>query len=483
VTRVRRLPILLLVGALLVAAVVFRDRDDASDDGTAGAATTAEAGLPPADALSASWFCAEGTSAPDGRAAETIVISSVADRAITATVTVMPGGDAAPVSSPVEVPARQEVRVDVADILETPEPGVVVEVVGGQAAVAHEIRGQSDVAAEPCARRAATDWYFAAGTTVRGTQQFLALFDPFGDDAIVDVSFLTDTGVQEPAGLQGLVVPRRSRVSVPVHDFVQRQQVVAIHVHARSGRVVAERSMTFDGTTPDEAPARQGIALALGATRPERTWSLPFGTTDDGGVALVGVANFGPVASNVEVEVILPGDETLSPVSVPVPARAVVTVDVSERVPAGTRFTVRALARTVEGHEAPLVVEILQWWAESSSSTAVASSVGSSGAARRWVVPVPRDAADGAVAVLNPGSEPVTAELLVYDDGDEPPSAPAAAIPPGRFATFALGSLDGGPRVVVVSADHPVVAGLTLVGGAGGSMMTSVPDFSSGEPA
>ncbi len=482
-TRVRRLPILLLVGALLVAAVVFRDRSDTTDERTAGAAVTAEAGLPPADALSASWFCAEGTSIPDGRATETIVITSVADRAVTATVTVMPGGDAAPVSSTVDVAAREEVRVDVADVLEAAEPGVVVEVVGGQAAVAHEIRGQDDVASEPCARRAATDWYFAAGTTVRGAEQFLALFDPFGDDAIVDVSFLTDTGVQEPDALQGLVVPRRSRVAVPVHDHVQRQQVVAIHVHARSGRVVAERSTTFDGTTPEEAPARKGISLALGATHPERTWSLPFGTTEDGGAALVGVANFGSVASNVEVEVILPGDTALGPESVPVPARSVVTVDVSERVPEGSPFAVRALARTVEGHEAPLVVEALQWWPDSSSSTAVAGSLGATSAARRWVVPLPAAEADAVVTVLNPGSEPVTAELLVYDDGDEPRSAPAAAVAPGRFATFSLGSLEGAPRVVVVSADRAVVAGLTVVGAAGGSVMTSVPDYSSGEPA
>ena len=480
--RVRRTPILLLVGLLLVAAVVFRDRDDTTSSGSAGAATTADAGLPPADALSASWFCAEGTSIPDGRAAETIVISSIADREIAATVTVMPGGEGAPVSSTVEIPARREVRVDVADVLEAPEPGVVVEVVGGQAAVAHEIRGQGDVASEPCARRAATDWYFAGGTTVRGTQQFLALFDPFGDDAIVDVSFVTDTGVLEPAQVQGLVVARRSRLSVPVHDLVPRQGLVAVHVHARTGRIVAERSMAFDGTEPEDAPTRTGIALTLGANSPARSWSLPFGTTDDGGTALVAVANFGAVASNVEIEVVLPGEQTLSPESVPVPARGVIAVDVAARVPAGTPYTIRAIARTVEGHEAPLVVELLQWWPESSTSTAVASSLGAPSAARRWVVPLPSDDADGGVAVLNPGSAPVTAELVVYEEGDEPTSAPAAAIPPGRSATFALGSLAGGRRVVIVSADHPVVVGLTFVGVAGGSMMTAIPDFSSGEP-
>jgi len=459
-----------------VAAVAFRD-DDRTSDASADTAAPAESGVPPAAALSASWFCSEGTSSPDGRADETVVVTNIADDEVAATITVMPGGDVIPVSRTFPVAAHEEVRVRVADVLETPEPGVIVEVVGGQAVVAHEIRGQDDVAIEPCARRAAEDWYFADGTTVRGAQQHLALFNPFGDDAIVDVTFLTDTGVQEPDQVQGRVVPRRSRVSIPVHDLVPRQDLVAVQVRARTGRVVAERSMAFDGTAPEEAPVREGVSLSLGATAPARTWSLPLGTTADGGAALVGVANFGSLASTVEVEVVLPGDETLSPESVSVPARSVVTVDVSGRVPDDVQFVVRVTARTVEGVEPPVVAEVLQWWPDESGSTAVATSLGATVPARRWVVPLPDGDADGIVSVLNPGDGPVTAELRVHERGADPVSAPAAAIPPGRFATFALGSLAGGGRVVVVHADQPVVAGFTLLGGGGGAMMLAVPDF------
>ena len=298
------------------------------------------------------------------------MVASVADEPIAATVTVMPGGDASPASRTFRLQPRTEERVRVADVLATPEPGVVVEVVGGQAVVAHEVTAGSDVASEPCARRAADDWYFAAGTTVRGAQQFLALFNPFGDDAIVDVSFLTETGVQEPDALQARGVPRRSRVGIPIHDFVPRQQLVGIEVRARSGRVVAERSQIFDGTTPDGGPARSGIALSLGAAAPRREWSLPYGTTEESGGAFVGVANFGSTASNVEVEVVLEGEQSLSPLSLPVPARGVVAVDVSERVPAGSHYAVRArYARTVEGSSSPIVVEVLASWPARRRST------------------------------------------------------------------------------------------------------------------
>ena len=100
---------------------------------------------------------------------------------------------------------------------------MVVETVGGAAAVSHVLEHGGDVGVESCTRTAAPDWYFASGTTVDSSQQDLVLFNPFGDDAIVDVTFLTDAGVQEPDGLQALVIPRRSRVTIPVQDSVLRQ--------------------------------------------------------------------------------------------------------------------------------------------------------------------------------------------------------------------------------------------------------------------
>ena len=235
--------------------------------------------VPSEDSLSTSWYCAEGTSTPDGRADETVLIASVADTAAEATVTVMPGGDTAPVSRTVHLDPREEKRVRVADVLATPEPAVVVEVVGGQAVVAHELVANGDLATEPCARGAASDWYFADGTTLKGAQQYLVLFDPFGDDAIVDVSLVTDDGVQEPDALQAISVPRRSRVTIPVSDLVPRQRSVAVHVHARTGRVVAERTQIFDGTASDGEVVRQGIAVSMGALSPRREWYFPYGTT------------------------------------------------------------------------------------------------------------------------------------------------------------------------------------------------------------
>ena len=60
---------------------------------TAAGAIAADPTVPSTDAVSTSWYCAEGTSTRDGRADETILIASVADTPVDATITVMTGAD------------------------------------------------------------------------------------------------------------------------------------------------------------------------------------------------------------------------------------------------------------------------------------------------------------------------------------------------------------------------------------------------------
>ena len=80
----------------------------------------------------------------------------------------------------------------------------------------------------PCADNASADWYFAAGTTVRGASQWLVLDDPYSADARVDVTLRTDTGLQQLPGLQGIDVPGRSRVVIAMQDQAVRQPRVAV---------------------------------------------------------------------------------------------------------------------------------------------------------------------------------------------------------------------------------------------------------------
>ena len=481
--KVRRGPILFVVVVALVAAMVAQQDESSGSSATAKptSARLATVGVPAADVASSAWYCAAGTSTADGPSTETVVIASLARTDVEATITVMPGGDAPPATDTLRLAPGEQVSVPVADILETAEPGVVVETVGGAAAVSHELEHGDDVGLEACTRTAAADWYFASGTTVDGSLQDLLLFNPFGDDAIVDVSFVTDTGAQEPAGLQALVVPRRSRITVPVQDSVLRQTRVATRVHARTGRIVAEQTQTFDDVTVDGS-ARDGIALSSGATSPSSVWRVPAGSTRDGGRVQLALANFTADDARVAVKTVMDGEGDLPAQTVRVPAQGVALVDVTTRVPLDTDVAVTATVKEVDGRRVPVVAELLATWPPASSSTGLASTIGSTLTATRWVVTAPDVDAEATVTVFNPGPEPVTAALLAADDVDRrvgPTSEPELAIGPGEVKTVRL-VLSGSAGATVVTANHPVVVGLTVLGGAGAAVATALPDLTHG---
>ena len=187
------------------------------------------------------------------------------------------------------------------------------------------------------------------------------MFNPFGDDAIVDVTFLTDTGVQQPDELQAVVVPRRSRLTVAVHDAVLAPGTHR-HPRARPRRSRRGRSAPRSSTAPlpDAGPTREGIAVSLGATvarrrvvhrrRHHRATAAPRRSA---------LANFADTDASVVVDVDARRRPARSPPQkVDVPARGVVAVDVTSRVPVDTEYAVTVTARAVDGTVVPVVAEL-----------------------------------------------------------------------------------------------------------------------------
>ena len=464
---------LVLLGASVAGAVVLVGSEPSAEVAQPLVAAPVDGPtVPSPDAVSSAWYCSEGTSTADGRADETVIIGNLSEHPIDVSITVMPGGDAEPEVRRREIDTLAQERIEVSDILATPEPGVVVEVFGGQAVVEHELRGRNDVAVGPCARAPSRHWFFAAGTTARGAEEWLALFNPFGDDAIVDISFLTDGGFQAPGATQAFVVPRRSRVSLPVHEHVRRQEAVAIAVRVTTGRVVAERSLRFDGTD-----ARSGLAVSLGVTGSAGRWLLPAGDGEAGAATSIAVANFGSRPTEAEVRVTLDGDAALEPQTVDVSARGIAHVDLADSVRAGTDFSVEVEANG----EGSVVVEALGVWASPATVGGVATAPGSVTTSTRWAFAVGRlddQGGDAVLTAVNVSDRPLTVELFAYTAGDpdSPRSAPAVAVPPGERGDVPT-ALELGVRpdmVLVVSADGPIVAG-RLVFGAGGAGVSLAP--------
>jgi hypothetical protein len=443
--------------------------------------------VPAPDAVSTIWYCAEGTGAPGQPADEIIWIANLGDSEARADVTVMPGGDAEPSSRRVTVPKRGQLSVPVSSVVVAAEqaqesgiiagPGVVVEVFGGRAIVEHEIHGQTegqaDVAVGPCARGPGRNWFFAAGTTERGAEQRLSLFNPFADDAIVNLSFATDAGLVAPTDLQSLVVPRRSRVTVPLSNFVRRQARIAGRAHVRTGRVVAEQSLEFTS----ENETRRGLTLSLGANAPALSWTLPGFVSEDGSSQGVYVANFDAAATEVEIAPRFEDQNTVAASRVAIAGRSTAVVDLGPLVGSGAAFGVQV--RATRG--VPVVAEELGAWGPPAGATGAATVPGSPLPARAWAFSVGRlGSDDGAtVSVFNPAQDEAAVRLLVYEPGaDRPADERPLSVPGRKQATFNLGELQiPADRVLLVRADVPVVAARRIFGPSGASLAPGIPDL------
>jgi hypothetical protein len=415
---------------------------------------------PPADAVSSTWYCAEGTSIRGGRADETVIIANLNRRAITATVTVMPGSGRTPASRRVLVDALGQRRVAVSSIRATAQPGVIVEALTGAVVVEHELTRGSDSTVGPCARQASQSWYFAAGDTTAGMEDWLALFNPFADDAIVDLTFLTPQGVESPLAGQAIVVPRHSRVSVPLQQVIRDQGQLAVMVHARLGRLVAEQSLYSDGSN-----GPPGLTTTVGATGPAPRWQVPTVDGGSGASATLEVANFSNTSTHVTVGVTLDNDASLPAQRLSVPSMTVSSVNLSQRVVAGTGYSVR-----VRGPAAvPVVVELVQTWAAPAAPPGLAATLGTTATASHWAFATGRtdDSGDAQLVVVNLSGRPLSVELLAFTPGDpnSPTSAPAQAVGAGKRAVFSL-SADGvdPDQVLVVQANGSIVAGREVMG-------------------
>lgn len=452
---------LVVLAAVVLVAEVLRPADSSSPRLDPAAATVSLADT------TTTWFCAAGTSQPGGAADETVVIANAAARGgarATVRVSVVTGTDPqgapiAPVTRDLRIPAAGEVRIPVSTLVANANPGVIVEGRGSPIVVTHLLRGNGDTAAGPCARGGADHWYFGGGSTVLGSNLTLWLFNPFAGDAVVDLSFSTDAGNEAPNEFQGLVVPGRTRLAVPIESAVRRRTVVAAEVTARRGRVVAEQTQSLDGRD-----GRKGLALVAGAPAVATSWWFDGGVARSDRTTTLTIANPGDETQRVRIETALAGVVTVEPVEVDVPPRGVTLVDAGARVPADTAYALHITSTGgagVVGYELTAVRGI----------SALAGDGGTTFTSGRWYV-VP-----GRV-----GTNPVDA-VTVYAVGSgarrwrvDAVGASAHRVIAGRLGagevvrapTDAVGS-------IVVSADGPIVVGRDSGASPGVTLAIAVP--------
>jgi hypothetical protein len=481
-SRAWRVPMLLLLPLLVVAGLAI----ERSDDGEASSSDDVVvpigelAGVAPAEgSLGSTWYCAAGSATAvasgdgAGVAEQTLVVANLSDTALEVDVTAFVE-DGAPVSTTVPVPADGRTPVRVSDMVKARWASVVVEAQGGRVAVEQVLTGPLGRTVASCASGPSTTWYFPAGTTRAGTQEYLALFNPFPDEASVDITFEAEDGARGPGEYQGLVVPGSSVRVVPVGATVTLRAQLATTVRVRNGRIVAEQLLTSDGTaTPIKNDAgdvvepgltTKGIAATTGAPAGAPTWVFPAVPAPADGVrASIAVMNPSDRDTDVEIQVFLDRPEdngSVEPFTMSIPAGRAEVRDLYEdaRIPPGVGGW--ALVQASDG--VPVVAQLLEEGL-APAHPGLATVIGSPVVAGAWVLPAGSvgDLASTSITVVNPAAVGETRVRLIgrSKGSDELLPGGEIVVPAGARIPVDM-AIDGRAiteLVVEVVGDAPVV--------------------------
>jgi hypothetical protein len=471
----RRAPALLLVGLLLVAGGIA-DRAARPTAGEPGPVRPASFAVPSPGVLSAAWYCAAGTAAPGGMADASLVLANAGSAPVRGTATFVPADPTkAAVTVPVTVGPRARVVIPYRDHVSAQFAAALVELDGGGVAVEHSVSGPLGADVAPCASRAGTEAYFADGGTTRDAVSLIALYNPFPDDAVVDFTFATDQGRLAPQALQAVVVPAGRPAVVNVGENVLRRRAVSTAIRARSGRFVAERLQTYDGSD-----RRRGLALVPAAQAPATVWHFPEGYVQPGVIERFQVYNPGRRDAQVAFEFAME-QGAVEPVLRTVPAgdRITLRVDADTPVPVGVPHATTVRVDNGVG----VVVERSVDAGPPAGRSGLASTLGATSAWRRWVLPagLATREVDEWVVLYNPGRRAASVSFTVLASGQ--PLAVAGLqgvrLPAGRRTGIRLGSfVERADLGLVVTATEPVVVERDLyrVGRIGMSQVIGIPD-------
>ena len=487
-----RWPALILVLAM-IGGLVALDQRTTSDAQTESAAAPSQGPQSAAPGASGStWYCAAGFITPDAFNDHIVIVTNPTDEPATGTLTLYPSlldvnGD--PIlfdraAQPLEVPAGAQRSISLAPLVASIDQqlasntgafvAALAEFEGSGVNVEHRVvtpRG-SDIG--PCATSAGTSWWFSSGTTTADVSYQMYLLNPFPDDAVVDLSFVTDAGSRSPTKFKGTLVPAQSLTVLQVAPEVPVNSQMTAQITVLTGRVIAERIQLFEN---EAGPA--GVSLSLGANRLSEQWFFPAGRSIPGAGESYLIYNPGEAAAEVEFEIKPDSADRVgdvAPFLVPVgprerwivtvqghtshPVDALATIDATTAVEPGERFF--ASVRSFNG--VPVIAEriITRPLAQGGVTAGVGTDRASTD--QSMLVPERLDGAEAAtLAVLNPAGNTIS-RIEVFVGGPEGEELRAQAeLAPRRRGVFDLRTLvEPGDQWVRVRSSTGTIAELTI---------------------
>lgn len=496
---VRRAPILGVVIAVLVAGGVA-DRTAGHPAASTGAVVPPVPVAAPAAALSSSWFCAGAGNGTTGGEAGSIVIANAGQAPVQAAVDIVsaPASTSSPTppaqKSTVIVPARSSAATAETAPAAGQWAGAIVDVNAGSVAVSQVLDGPLGRSSQPCASSGSAAWYFPYGQTRINADETILLLNPYPTDSIVDMSFSTNQGIEQPQALQGVDVPPGGLVAEDLGSEMRRRPTIAATVTARQGRVVAwevfgvtapHAGQPILGTTAgsaalaDPALPVAGLTASLGAAAPSTSWVWPDGLAGGGIDEQYVIYNPGPDTADLRLSVGL-SQGAAEPFLLTVGPYEVVPI-VSEqqaRIPAGVPHAATLVSTDGVPVIATRVVTADGGSTPGGAITGLGNLLGQQMAVSRWLVPAPSTDANhrGELVVYNASAAVQRVVVSILGTAGDTPLATAMSLPAGARGEVDIPAGTAQPLLVKASGAVYVEYDLFGVGGtAGASLSAGVP--------
>ncbi len=452
-----RRPIAIAGLAAVLAGPVVVDRLVDRPDGAPPAriASVNPAGTPLGSGAS-TWFCASGRTTAENLPDLTVTIANLNDIEVPGRITWYSeeiGRE--PIVEPLLAGGNSRVDVAAPPSVAGGAIAALVEFDAGGVAAEHRINGPYGGASALCTSDAGARWITADGATTIDATTTLSVFNPFPEDALLDVRFVTERGAALPAALQGISIAAQSVQQIDVGAFVRRRKRVAAIVRARIGRVVVERVTAFDGSGTEKGVT---ISPATGAASP--TWYFASGRTSS--VLQERYSLFNPTRQTVTavIDVLIDGVAGVEPFEIDIPP-----MDVAELVPGSESRIARntgysVVVTTDDGTD--IVVE-RSVDARGKFRRGFASSPGVVAPAETWIIPDVESSAtrSDTLSLLNPTDANAVVSLRTLGpDGTTPvTTAQNFVIGPSSRLDLRLGDYVAvtGRSLVVSSPGTPII--------------------------
>jgi hypothetical protein len=362
----------------------------------------------------------------------------------------------APVAKAVPVAAFSRTELALSDLTgPSPYVAAIVEVDGGGVLVEHSVSGPLGNDRAPCVTQAATAWYLPIGATqtvqTPTSREILTIFNPFPDDAVVQLSFSTDNGQKQPGDYKALVIPGRSVVGEDVTARVPVAKEASASVVVTAGRVIVDRLQFYD------LPDRRGVALSSGSAGGATSWVVPMVARGAGRSDSIVVSNPGDTSVEGDIQLVSDDDtEFLDPLPFTIAAHGHRTVNLADNGGAAL-LTGGGMALVRAAGDAKIVVEQQSIIAPGSPGAGVTITPGIAVAGNRVALDVvASDPTGSTVALVNPSGD----RIARIADGQRRSvdSLVNVEIQPEHRLVQNVAKLGTGVFTLVIETSAPIVA-------------------------